>query len=118
MTRLEDQTHRLIVDLLAIYEAQGKLSYFHPVNEGKRNPRTGAHLKRLGMRKGIPDLVVMLTGGQTVFLEVKAPRKDLEPEQAAWFSRLRKAGYTCATVRSVSEAQLVVDRALGMARAA
>ena len=36
---------------------------FHCPNEAKRNKRTGAELKRLGMKAGVPDLLLLVPNG-------------------------------------------------------
>ena len=32
----------------------------HTVNEGKRSPRVGAELKKMGMKKGFPDISLLV----------------------------------------------------------
>ena len=45
----------------------------HVPNEGKRSPQQGAKLKRMGMQKGFPDLVVPLPRGNYhgLYIEMK-----------------------------------------------
>ncbi len=42
-------------------------------NGGHRDPRTAAIMQSEGVRSGVADLVIMLPGGRTEFIEVKAP---------------------------------------------
>lgn len=44
--------------------------------------------------RGVPDRIVLLPGGRTVYVELKAPGKPLEPLQAKWASDLRRLGHT------------------------
>ncbi|NTZ20916.1 VRR-NUC domain-containing protein [Paenibacillus sp. JMULE4] len=43
--------------------------------------------------RGVPDRIVILPGGRTVYVEMKAPGKPLEPLQAKWARTLRKMGH-------------------------
>lgn len=106
----EDQIQTAIVAFLAVYESQGKLSYFAVPNGEKRDAVTGAKLKRLGTRAGVPDIVILFPGNHTIFLEVKAPKGALSESQTAWFTWLNAARYTVAVVRSVDEAKAMIDR--------
>jgi hypothetical protein len=42
--------------------------------------------------RGVPDRLVILPGGLTVFVEMKAPGKPLEPLQERWAKILRGLG--------------------------
>lgn len=72
------------------------IDVIHIANEGKRSARYGAELKRLGMRKGFPDLFVPIAnnGYHGLFIELKrdVTRKPTK-EQLSWISKLNKAGY-------------------------
>lgn len=43
--------------------------------------------------RGVPDRLVILPGGRTVYVEMKAPGKPLEPLQAKWAKTLRSLGH-------------------------
>lgn len=43
--------------------------------------------------RGVPDRLVILPGGRTIFVEMKAPGKPLSPLQAKWAVDLRKMGH-------------------------
>ncbi len=72
------------------------IDVIHIANEGKRSARYGAELKRLGMRKGFPDLFVPIAnnGYHGLFIELKrdVARKPTK-EQLSWITKLNKAGY-------------------------
>lgn len=42
---------------------------------------------------GVPDRLVILPNGVTVYVEMKAPGKPLSPLQRKWFKTLRKLGH-------------------------
>lgn len=43
--------------------------------------------------RGVPDRLVILPGGRTVYVEMKAPGKPLHPLQAKWARTLRGMGH-------------------------
>lgn len=43
--------------------------------------------------RGVPDRIVILPGGRTVYVEMKAPGKPLEPLQVRWAKILREMGH-------------------------
>ncbi|WP_345198921.1 VRR-NUC domain-containing protein [Kistimonas scapharcae] len=67
---------------------------FHPPNGGHRNKVTGAKLKRMGVKRGVPDVFYMEGRGcySGLVVEFKAtPPKDsvVSKEQREWIDRLR-----------------------------
>lgn len=52
--------------------------------------------------RGVPDRIVILPEGRTVFVELKAPGKKLEPLQVKWASILRGMGHTVYAIDSQS----------------
>lgn len=58
----EAELQRFIVQTLTFFGVDN-LIWFHPANEGKRSPRTGAEMKRLGMLPGVADLVIIRPNG-------------------------------------------------------
>lgn len=42
--------------------------------------------------RGVPDRIVILPNGQTVYVEMKAPGKPLEPLQVRWSTILKRMG--------------------------
>ena len=82
--------------------------FFHPANGEYRNVITGARLKRMGLKAGVPDLVV-LYGGKAVFLEIKAPKKYLSPEQREVHAALKLAGCDVFVIHSLMEAQMALE---------
>ena len=60
-------------------------------------------LKRAGMAKGFPDLL-LLRGGDVAFVEVKREGERLRPEQEHWRDWLSAAGHRWSLWRSVDDA--------------
>lgn len=43
--------------------------------------------------RGVPDRLVILPGGKTIYVEMKAPGKPLDPLQVKWASILKNLGH-------------------------
>lgn len=89
---------------------------FHCPNEAKRSPRLGAELKRLGMRAGIPDLLLLAPKGKYIGLaiEMKYGKNKCTREQIKWLEWLHKQGYKCEVCWSSEEAIEVIKNYLGI----
>jgi hypothetical protein len=60
---------------------------------------------------GVPDFIIALEDGRTLWVEAKAKGGKLRPEQAAWLSGLRSLGHVAAAVWSFDEFLQVVKLA-------
>lgn len=60
-----------------------------------------------GLRKGFPDLLVLLPGGRVVFLEVKAPGNYPDPDQRKLHEEMRALGHQVAVVRGIDDVRAV-----------
>ncbi|HIA5715953.1 VRR-NUC domain-containing protein [Yersinia enterocolitica] len=67
----------------------------HIPNEGKRGPKAARDAKRLGLRKGVPDLFLALPRGgyAGLWIEMKAGKGKLSQYQTIWLQRLSSVGY-------------------------
>ncbi len=80
------------------------LLWFHPVNEGKRSWNQGKKLKRQGLKKGVPDAILIDVPAKAqlvaearcwpncrgVAVELKAKDGKLSDEQRAWLGSLNE----------------------------
>ena len=83
----------------------------HIPNEGKRSLSYAAKMKRMGLRKGFPDLFVTRARGgyHGLFIEMKYGKNKTTKEQKDWLSLLSAEGYACAVCYDASEAIKVID---------
>ncbi len=90
----------------------------HIPNEGKRSARYGAQLKRMGMRKGFPDLFIPVArnGYHGLFIEMKSKTGRLSEEQKQWQRVLSEQRYLCAVCYSFEEAVNTVKAYIGVTR--
>ncbi len=82
-----------------------RLLYAIP-NGGKRDAREAAHLKRQGVKPGVPDLCLACArdGFFGLYIEMKTPPNKPTHLQAAWHVGLREEGYRVEVCYSASEA--------------
>lgn len=68
---------------------------YHAPNEGLRTNMYGAKLKKLGLRKGFPDIQLLTPSGGygMLFIELKSEHGKPTPEQAEYLDYLRSRGY-------------------------
>ena len=61
-----------------------------------------------GLLPGMPDLIVLLPRGRTVFFEVKAAKGRVSDNQLAIHLELQGLDHQCAVVRSIDEVRLAL----------
>lgn len=100
--RPEADIQRQIVALLRTVLPMGAIVH-HAANEvgfGGRHARARqAILTGMGVHAGFSDLII-LSGGQVLFLEVKSPRGRLSPAQRVFRDAVQAQGLAWALVRS------------------
>ena len=71
--------------------------YFHCPNGGSRPPREAAAFKRMGVRAGVPDLI-LVHEGRVFGLELKAKGHSTESQLEARADLERAGGYASEAV--------------------
>lgn len=68
---------------------------YHVPNEAKRKPTSGAYLRRMGMKAGVPDLCIPVArnGYHGLYIEMKYGKGKVTENQLKWLKRLRLEGY-------------------------
>ena len=72
-------------------------------NSGFRNNKVAAEMKDEGQMPGAPD-IFLIHDRQSYFLEMKAKRGSLSPEQIDMMARLESAGAICALAKGLDQA--------------
>ena len=109
--KYEDGLTFAVADYL---DLQGWLYTHFPAGE-KRHPKTGAKLKKLGLKRGVPDMLIFeqwgydgqVYSGFGVAIELKSPGKYPTKEQREWLAALKARGWSthvCRTIHEVEEA--------------
>ncbi len=91
----EDAIQRAVVAHLRTRRLPG-VAYFHVPNGGRRSPAEASVFAGLGVRAGVPDLV-LIRDGHAFALELKAPGGRVSPAQTEMQQELERAGATVAT---------------------
>lgn len=101
---------RLHIGLLEYIRLQyPKALVHHSANEGKRTPFEQFKIKRLGLKKGFPDLIIIFNG-RNLALELKTSKGKPSDEQEAWIEVLQAHGWTGQITYGFDEAKEVVDK--------
>lgn len=89
---------------------------FHVPNGGRRDASEAAHLKRQGVRAGVPDLCLPAARGgyHGLFIELKAEGGRPTASQKEWIGRLRVQGYKAEICVGWRAAAAVICEYLGI----
>ena len=102
----EADVQRAIVQALRIALPRDAIVH-HCANEvsepGPRGAKRQAILVGMGVHAGFADLMI-LCDGRVLFLELKAPKGRLSPDQEAFRDAVVAQGFAWALVRSVDDA--------------
>ena len=107
MKRPEQELQIAVARFLTV--ALPDLVWFAIPNGGYRTKAEAGIMKATGTRKGAPDIGFVLPHGAAGFIELKAPKGRLSPEQAAFRDSL-PPGALWAEARSVIEVQDILER--------
>jgi hypothetical protein len=104
--RPEELLQRSVVDLLRLYEARGSLTFTHCPNGGRRSKAEAGAFKAMGVRAGVPDLLIWTPGGGHFAIELKAGRRAvLSDAQVVWHSTLESLGHRVYVCRSIDDVE-------------
>ena len=83
---------------------------FHIPNGGGRNIAEAAHLKRMGVKAGVPDLCLPYPSGKYhgLYIEMKTDNGRLSAAQREYLSWLNMAGYYAVCCHGAEEAIEVI----------
>lgn len=88
---------------------------FHVKNEGRATIQARMRATALGVRAGVPDLVVMIRGGLTGYIELKTATGKLSEAQERFRDRCKDWDVPWALCRTVEEFQITVEAWVEMA---
>ncbi len=91
------------------------LLYFAVPNGGERSKSTAGKLKAEGVRAGVPDIVIALPEGRTLWIEMKVRNGGrVSPEQREFHRNLEARGHSVYVARGAREAAEIVKKHLGV----
>ena len=89
---------------------------YHVPNGGKRDPVTGALLKKMGVKAGVPDLCLPVPVGKYhgLYIEMKCGKGRPSDEQRKWIAHLCEVGYCVHICYGFREAAKTILDYLGV----
>lgn len=89
---------------------------FHVPNGGLRSALAGAQMKALGVKPGVPDLILPVSRNHTngLIIEMKSATGSTTPEQKAWLEHFEAQGWRVQVCRSAIEARIELCLHLGI----
>jgi VRR-NUC domain len=99
----EFRTHCAIADALRVGIAPGWIWTHFPAGE-KRDAGAAARLKRMGLKPGFPDFLLIAPTGVHCWLELKRGRARLTEAQDLFRTEMLERGVPHAVARSFDEA--------------
>lgn len=87
-------------------------AFWTSIDSAGRGARDGAKMKRRGVKRGLPD-VMLLASGLTLWIELKSAKGRLSKPQEQFHCLARNYGHEVAVCRSVAEVENVL-RYLGV----
>jgi hypothetical protein len=100
--RPEQQIQRALADHLRL-RAQPNVFWFACENGGYRTAIEAAILKSCGIKRGVPDLI-LIKSGRTFGLELKAPNGRLSESQRTAHEEMKAAGAEVAVAVGIDQA--------------
>lgn len=88
---------------------------YHIPNGGRRDPATGAMLKKMGVKPGVPDLCLPVPVGKYhgLYIELKAGSGRPSDRQREWIAHLCQSGYSVHICYGFREAATTILDYLG-----
>ena len=89
------------------------VTYFAVPNGSNKSMTARRKFKAEGLKPGVPDMVLLFEGGETVFIEMK--RKSggtVSKDQKEWLERLRVLGFNAYVCKGAKEAIEAVQKYL------
>lgn len=83
----------IVRSLLQIEKFTGKLTFYHVPNQMMRTKSIRIIMAALGVRAGVPDLVICLGGGVTIYLELKYKDGKTNKNQNEYMDKLIELGH-------------------------
>lgn len=103
----EDNLQKRVATYLDFSEA----IWFHSPNGGKRNLLEAVKLKKMGVKSGVPDCLILNQrhGFKGLAIELKVGKNQPTSNQMAFMEDLARLGYLCWVSWSLDEVVALVD---------
>ena len=103
----EDNLQKRVATYLDFSEA----IWFHSPNGGKRNLLEAVKLKKMGVKSGVPDCLILNQrhGFKGLAIELKVGKNQPTSNQMAFMEDLARLGYLCWVSWSLDEVVALID---------
>lgn len=103
----EDNLQKRVATYLDFSEA----IWFHSPNGGKRNLLEAVKLKKMGVKSGVPDCLILNQrhGFKGLAIELKVAKNQPTINQMAFMEDLARLGYLCWVSWSLDEVVALID---------
>lgn len=107
-TRPEEHLQRAAANYLSRIEAYVKtLTFYHPPNELMRTSKLKLLYTAFGSKAGVPDLIIFIKGGKTVFVELKAGKNDTTEKQDIFEAKVQALGFSSYLINAMNPVDCV-----------
>ena len=106
MKHEEDRLQMQVADYLRLQYP--RVLWFHVPNGGNRNAREGARFKRMGVRPGVADIII-IHNGKTHFIELKIKPNKQAPSQKEFETNVKNQGLRYEICYTFDEAKTAID---------
>lgn len=107
--KLSSETYLQKCIITAIARLAPKVYVAHIPNGGSRNKLEAVRLKAAGVKRGVPDLLVILSNGQVAFIEVKTAKGKMLPEQEDFANMCILRGTLWAMVNDLDQVKPLLE---------
>lgn len=86
------------------------VTYYAVPNGSNKSLTAQRKFKAEGLKAGVPDMVILLEGGRSVYIEMKRVKgSTTSKEQKEWQERLRVLGFSAHICKGASEAIKAIE---------
>lgn len=101
--RYEDDLQKAVAQYL---DHRGYV-WFHPPNGGFRNKREAQKFKEMGVKPGIPDIIIL---DPQIVIELKIGKNNLTAAQDKWLNQFGSFGWKIYICRSLDEVMEILEK--------
>lgn len=114
----EDREQMALVEWMALAYPRESRYLLHVPNGGRRGKLEAIRFQRMGVKPGVPDLLLLWPSGgyHGLALEMKptgATYCSVRPEQRLWLARLAGVGYRAEIAYGYDQGREVIEKYLG-----
>lgn len=106
----EDSVHEAVMDWVWLHP-DIRAFVIHIPNEGQRPSKYGAKLKKMGMRRGVSDLLVTMArhGYHGAWIEIKSEKGIVSLDQKRFHVEQSSQGYYCDITYGIDETIQIIE---------